>query len=82
MWCIEMRNISQKCIRLTDAERQAQEQDMKHYKNKLLHTPGGGELSDKCAYDFNRGWEYALGRFRYCGQCPRAEVELCWDRNH
>ena len=72
-----------KCILLTDEEREAREQDMEHYKHILFHTPGAGELSNKCAYDFGRGWEYALGRFRELDRCVEcSDLDLCNERNY
>ena len=74
-----------KCILLTDEEQKAREEDIEHFKRILFHTPGAGELSLRCAYDFSRGWEYALGRFKErelsrCVECP--DLDLCNERNY
>ena len=76
-----MREVPRKCIRLTEGEQVAKRDDLDHYKVKLWHTTGGGTLSARCEYDFNRGWEYALGRLRGldCMRC--VDRQNCVERN-
>ena len=73
-----MREVPRKCIKLTEGERVAQSDDLDHYKVKLC----GGTLSARCQYDFNRGWEYALGRLRRLNCCAECvDRQNCAERN-
>jgi len=76
-----MKVLSRKCIRLSEEECRAQQADLAHYENKLSRTVGGGVMKEAHRYDFNRGWEYALGRLRgqSCGEC--LDVVVCQERN-
>ena len=71
-----MREVPRKCIKLTEGERVAKRDDLDHYKVKLC----GGTLSAISGYDFDRGWEYALGRLRgHCMGC--VDRQNCMERN-
>ena len=72
-----MREVPRKCIRLTEGEQVAKRDDLDHYKVKLC----GSTLSAISRYDFDRGWEYALGRLRGLDCMKCGDRQNCMERN-